>query len=109
MTYIFSQACSEDAEQLVALINSAYRGETSKLGWTSEADLLDGHRTDIVDIQQHLQADDRRIFVCRDCSDILGSVLLQRQAGCVQISMLAVNPVNQGQGIGKRLINLSSI
>ena len=41
-----SKAILQDIPQLVTLINSAYRGEHSKKGWTTEADLLDGLRTD---------------------------------------------------------------
>ena len=40
-----TQATIADAAELSALINSAYRGETSKKGWTTEADLLEGTRT----------------------------------------------------------------
>ena len=37
-------ASAADAPALVDLINSAYRGESSKAGWTTEADLLGGQR-----------------------------------------------------------------
>lgn len=35
-----------DVDELVSLAQSAYRGQGSKQGWTTEADLLDGQRTD---------------------------------------------------------------
>ena len=35
-----------DIPALDKLVNSAYRGDSSKKGWTTEADLLDGSRTD---------------------------------------------------------------
>ena len=44
--YNISQASDADADELSVLINSAYRGDSSRQGWTTEADLLDGTRTD---------------------------------------------------------------
>ena len=46
----FRRATAADAERVVALVNSAYRGETSRAGWTTEADLLGGQRTDAEEI-----------------------------------------------------------
>jgi hypothetical protein len=43
---VFRDATLSDVADLVALIESAYRGEVSRAGWTTEADLLDGQRTD---------------------------------------------------------------
>ena len=40
-------ATTADAPALVALVNSAYRGDSSKAGWTTEADLLGGQRVDV--------------------------------------------------------------
>ena len=45
------KATSSDAQSLDTLVNSAYRGESSKQGWTTEADLLDGTRTNMTDIE----------------------------------------------------------
>ena len=36
-----SVAATTDIPQIVRLLNSAYRGEESKAGWSTEADLLD--------------------------------------------------------------------
>jgi hypothetical protein len=43
---IITKAIIDDVDSLVKLVNGAYRGEGSKKGWTTEADLLDGVRTD---------------------------------------------------------------
>jgi len=104
MSYIFSLANAEDAEQLVTLINSAYRGDGSKLGWTTEADLLDGRRVTLQDIQRLLIAKDSCLISCRKFSELIGSITASLQQDSAQISMLAVNPIYQGQGVGKRLI-----
>ncbi len=45
--YIISKSTAQDINQLLLLINSAYRGEEAKKGWTHEADLIEGSiRTD---------------------------------------------------------------
>jgi di/tripeptidase len=43
---MISKATIIDVPELNALVNSAYRGDSSKQGWTTEADLLGGIRTD---------------------------------------------------------------
>ena len=42
---MIAKAVAEDISSLNTLINSAYRGEFSKKGWTTEAHLLEGSRT----------------------------------------------------------------
>ena len=37
-------AAADDAPALVALVNSAFRGESSRAGWTTGADMLGGQR-----------------------------------------------------------------
>jgi GNAT superfamily N-acetyltransferase len=103
----FFKAEAAHAEQLVELINSAYRGESSKRGWTSEADLLEGLRTDTEEIRRLIAADDSIIMLCLEESEILGSVHLQKVGDCVQIGMLAVSPPRQGFGIGKLLLQVA--
>lgn len=104
MALAFSAADANDAEALAELINSAYRGETSRLGWTTEADLLEGRRIDAAGIVNLLIAADSLILVCKQHGQLLGSVHLQHDAGQVQIGMLAVSPRHQGRGIGKQLL-----
>lgn len=100
----FSPAVFEEAAQLAALINSAYRGESSRQGWTTEADLIDGLRTDIVMIQDLIVMADSMLLLCKQDRELLGSVHLQFCGDEVQIGMLAVRPSLQGRGIGKQLL-----
>jgi hypothetical protein len=67
LTFITPQI--RDAEPLAELINSAYRGEASRQGWTTEADLLEGRRTDIADILNLLQLPNSRLLLCRGEDD----------------------------------------
>jgi len=101
----FAPASLDDVPDLVTLINSAYRGESSRAGWTTEADLLDGKRTDAAELSALLNRTDSLLIVCKSGSVAVGSVHMQRVDADVHIGMLAVNPSLQGRGIGKRLLH----
>jgi ribosomal protein S18 acetylase RimI-like enzyme len=103
-TLSFSKAECSDASGLAAFINSAYRGESSQLGWTSEAHLLDGARTDEEDMHRLLADRNSIMVMCYAQTDLVGSVHLCHSGEQVRISMLAVDPVRQGLGIGKKLL-----
>ncbi len=100
----FRIATTKDAEGLASLINSAYRGNSSRQGWTTEADLLDGLRTDREMLLEMLAAPDSMIVLCETGQQLLGSVHIQRQGASANLGMLAVKPELQGQGIGTRLL-----
>ena len=51
-----------DISALHALVESAYRGISARKGWTSEADLLGGQRTDI-DALQEIFADETQVML----------------------------------------------
>jgi ribosomal protein S18 acetylase RimI-like enzyme len=99
------KAVYEDIADLVALINSAYR-DTSKKGWTTEADLLDGIRTDEANIAEMMNENGGFFLKClNDHQAIIGCVYLQQQNDKLYLGMLAVNPELQGSGIGKRFLS----
>ncbi|TAK60866.1 GNAT family N-acetyltransferase [Methylobacter sp.] len=104
LTLSISKAEKQDAGQIAALINSAYRGESSQQGWTTEADLLAGLRTDTEEILQLISSDDSMILLCKAEAELVGSIHLQKQAGQVCLGMLAVSPPLQVRGIGKQLL-----
>ena len=101
---VFRPARAEDVPTLVALINSAYRGDSSRSGWTTESDLIDGPRTDDAQIRGLVAADDSLLLLCLRDDEIVGSVFLQRQAEAGYLGMFAVRPSLQGAGAGKRLM-----
>lgn len=104
MTHPMTKAEKQDAGQIAALVNAAYRGEPSKQGWTTEADLLAGRRTDAEEILQLISSDDSMFLLCKAGAKLIGSVHLQKQAEQVYLGMLAVSPSLQGRGIGKQLL-----
>jgi len=83
----FYKAHKQDAESLTTLINSAYRGEVSRTGWTTEADLLDGRRTDIEEVLSLITDDDSMFIVCKADSELQGSVHLRNTEEGVHIGV----------------------
>jgi ribosomal protein S18 acetylase RimI-like enzyme len=101
----FRRAAPADVDAIVALVNSAYRGESSRAGWTTEADLLDGQRTDAAEIAHLIGVDDSLILLCLRGEEIIGSVHLEKvDAITAYMGMLVIRPVLQRQGLGKQFI-----
>ena len=100
-----SKATLEDIPQLVTLINSAYRGEHSKKGWTTEADLLGGLRTDPDSLEKMISKQDAVILkFCNEDNVLQGCVYLERKTNKMYLGMLTVSPLEQARGIGKKLL-----
>ena len=101
-----SSASLEDVPELVSLINSAYRGETSRKGWTTEADLLTGdQRIDIREMTRMMQTPGNHFLKnSPDGKVITGSVFLKQDERGLYLGMLSVSPLEQDQGIGKKLM-----
>jgi ribosomal protein S18 acetylase RimI-like enzyme len=100
------RAVAADVDALVALVNSAYRGDSSRAGWTTEADLLGGQRVDADGIRDLVAAADKRLLVHRAPDGrLLACVLLERKSsgGCY-LGMLTVRPDLQAAGFGRRLL-----
>ena len=104
MNLSFTPSQLSDAKNITTLVNAAYRGESSRQGWTTEADLLDGLRTSIEDISSLLAQDDKMILLAKADEVVVGTVLLLRTEAQVELSMFAVDPRYQNQGIGKQLL-----
>ena len=98
------KAIIEDAPALDKLVNSAYRGDTSRQGWTTEADLLDGTRTDAAAIADRIKTPGTILLKFVEKNEIQGCVDLSFQSGKLYLGMLTVKPDRQGSGIGKQLL-----
>jgi GNAT superfamily N-acetyltransferase len=100
----FRSATPDDVPAIVALVESAYRGEASRAGWTTEADLLDGQRTDI-DAVAALIADPRgHIVLATEGGAIVGCAHLAREDDRAWFGLFAVRPTRQRGGIGHALL-----
>lgn len=99
------QATEKDIEALDALVNSAYRGEHSKKGWTTEADLLGGLRTDPATLRDMLRESDARILkYTGEHNRLEGCVYLKQKTDKLYLGMLTVSPELQAKGIGRKLL-----
>lgn len=90
----------------MALIESAYRGESSRAGWTTEADLLSGPRTDDLEVRGLIEGMSTR-FVLAEASatgTLLGCVLVKDERDCAYVGMFSVVPTEQAQGLGRALL-----
>jgi ribosomal protein S18 acetylase RimI-like enzyme len=104
----FRRATAADVLAIVALVESAYRGEASRAGWTTEADLLDGQRTDPAAVQQLIDDPATHVLLVEDGdAGLLGSVTVTdegERAAAVHVGMFAVRPTQQGHGVGRALL-----
>jgi len=99
------KAISADAESINQLVNSAYRGDSSKRGWTTEADLLDGTRIDEAAVKELIEKTDTTILKFLEANQLVGCVELRQEKGKLYLGMLSVAPNTQGKGIGKKLLH----
>ena len=98
-------AVNGDIPELVDLINSAYRGNPSRKGWTTEADLIEGDlRIDEETLKQLMNLPAAVVLKYVENSRIEGSVYLEKKANELYLGMLSVNPTKQASGIGKKLL-----
>lgn len=100
-----SIADEADILSIVKLLNSAYRGESSKKGWTTEANLIAGEeRTNEEDIKNIMQQPGSIILKFTDKGVITGCVNLQQLKKKIYLGMLSVSPSLQNGGVGKQLL-----
>ena len=99
-------ALLEDVPAITALLNKAYRGESSTKGWTTEAHLIAGNtRTDEKNLQQIMQQPGSIVLkFINEQEAIIGCVNLQQHGNKIYLGMLSVLPQLQGFGVGKHLL-----
>ena len=79
MNLNFRIAKLNDITEINDLVNSAYRGELSKTGWTTEANILDGQRSDPEEITKIISDKDQAIILCMYMQQIVGTVVVQKK------------------------------
>lgn len=103
-TIVYRHATISDIPQIVSLVNAAYRGDTSRLGWTTEADILGGQRTDAEEIAHLIAAQDSLILLCVKSDEAVGTAHLKKSANGAYLGMFTIKPSLQSQGIGKQFL-----
>ncbi|WP_181272909.1 GNAT family N-acetyltransferase [Brevibacterium oceani] len=107
--YEVTELTEADIADYVELVSSAYRGEGSKQGWTTEADILGGQRLDVPMAEEMHAETDSVILLVRDGQGrAVASVYLREpENGEAYLGVLAVSPLGQGKGVGSALMNLA--
>jgi GNAT superfamily N-acetyltransferase len=99
------QAQASDIPELLPLIEGAYRGEGSRRGWTTEADLLDGQRTDAEALAEIIADPNQMILLgWANCVPTACVLIADRGEGVGYLGMLSVDPTRQAGGIGKGMV-----
>jgi len=103
LTFRFADA--DDVPAIVGLVESAYRGEASLAGWTSEAHLLDGQRTDAEAVTAVLGTPGSVLLLAEAGGQLMGCCQLERRPqGEAYFGMFSVRPGSQGQGWGGSIL-----
>ena len=97
-----------DAEAVCSLVNSVYRGENSKKGWTTEAYMLGGIRIDTKSVIKIINKDSNVIILALlDNNLVVGCVHLETKENRCHLGMLSVDVNYQDKGIGKKIMDYS--
>ncbi|MBY0563548.1 MAG: GNAT family N-acetyltransferase [Hyphomonadaceae bacterium] len=105
-----ASADSGEIRALHSLIENAYRGESAKRGWTHEADLLGGQRTD-TEALAGIIADPKQTLLMGETDGALVGCVLVADKGdrdgvrIGYLGMLTVQPDRQAGGLGKALLD----
>lgn len=100
----FRAAEAADIPALITLVTSAYRGEVSKQGWTTEADMLDGQRIDADGLARDIARARSRVLLALRDGDIVACAHVADEDGAGYFGMFSVKPDQQGGGVGKVVI-----
>ncbi|MFG2336326.1 GNAT family N-acetyltransferase [Streptomyces yangpuensis] len=100
----FRSAVEADVPELVALVESAYRGDASRAGWTTEADYLDGQRTDPDGVRAVIDSRDGVLLVVERAGELVACCHIEHRGDHAYFGMFAVRPGLQGAGLGKEIL-----
>jgi ribosomal protein S18 acetylase RimI-like enzyme len=101
---MITKAILENVTEITNLVNSAYRGETSKKGWTTEANILEGNRITETELTEILSDANNTILIYQENNKIIGTVLLTNKKTELYLGMLTIAPELQNAGLGKKLL-----
>jgi ribosomal protein S18 acetylase RimI-like enzyme len=100
-------ATRTDLDDILTLVNAAYRGIGAKAGWTSENGIVSGTRVDAASVESLLAQERTVILIMRREADArpLGCIVVQldEDATC-ELSMFAIHPNEQAAGYGRTLL-----
>ena len=104
MSLAFRAATVDDIPAIVALVTSAYRGEASRAGWTTEADLLDGNRIAPEVLRADIERARSRVLLALQDGELVACAHVAVEDDAGYFGMFAVRPVLQGGGLGRAVL-----
>jgi GNAT superfamily N-acetyltransferase len=105
LSFRFAEPIPEEIAAIVALVESAYRGPSSRVGWTTEADLLKGQRTDSQAVREIIVAGHGGMLLAEEDRQLVGCCQLERHGdGLAYFGMFSVIPARQGRGRGRSIL-----
>lgn len=104
-TLTFRAATLADIPALITLVTSAYRGDASRAGWTTEADMLDGARIDATGLQADIERPRSTVLLAERGGQLLACAHVADDHGKGYFGMFSVDPAQQGGGIGKQVMD----
>lgn len=103
-TLNFRAAVEADIDAVVSLVEGSYRGDASRAGWTTEADLLDGMRIDATGVRADMERDGSLVLLGERYGQLLACANICIEDGAGYFGMFSVVPGLQGGGIGKQML-----
>ncbi|MGV8944332.1 GNAT family N-acetyltransferase [Thermomonas sp.] len=100
----FRKAVEADIDAIVLLVEGSYRGDASRAGWTTEADLLDGMRIDAQRVRDDLERDGSQVLLGEHDGQLIACANISIEDGAGYFGMFSVVPGLQRSGIGKRML-----
>ncbi len=100
----FRHAGEADIDAIVALVETSYRGDASRAGWTTEADLLDGMRIDATGVRADLEREGSLVLLGERDGNTLACANICTENDAGYFGMFSVLPALQGGGIGKQML-----
>jgi ribosomal protein S18 acetylase RimI-like enzyme len=105
----FRGAGPDDVSRLVTLLSSAYRGESSRVGWTTEADLIEGERIQEQALRLELCKPRARMVIAERSStpadaELIACVLVSEIDGYGYCGLFCVHPTLQSNGLGSSML-----
>ena len=101
----FRLATPADVAVIVPLVESAYRGDVSRKGWTTEADFLDGQRIDVAGVLDVIEKPGSIVFLGENTQgELLACCHIEKQHEACYFGMFSVRPGQQGSGIGRFML-----
>lgn len=106
MQVLIRPAALSDLDQLHAMVHRAYRGDAARAGWTHEADLLDGQRTDMEELRAIVDSPAQELLVAENGGELTGCVQITDKGGATAyLGLLSIDPAHQAAGLGRKLID----